>query len=41
LAEAHVRQCLQDDLTAVGGERQGMLRGSASLVIRADTAEMV
>jgi hypothetical protein len=41
LAEAHVRQCLQDDLTAGGGERQGTLSGSASLIICAHTAEMV
>src|SRR5262249_52777182 len=41
MTEAHVRQRLQDDLTAGCGERQSRLSGSASLIIRAHTAEMV
>ena len=41
LAKAHMRQGLQDDRTAGGGERQGTLRGDARLVIRAQTAVMV
>ena len=41
LAEALVRQRLQDDLPAGRGECQGALGGGDGLVIRAHEAEMV
>ena len=40
-AEVAVRQCLQDDVPAGRGERQGALGGGDGLVIRPHEEEMV
>ena len=40
-AEVAVRQCVQDDIPAGRGEREGALSGGDGLVIRAHEAEML